>query len=171
MNKEFFNRLAIIGSDDEVKQVYEYIKGEPDYDGSEMYIDFNKIIRMPHEVQFQTNIYYENLERDKQPDKVWYKSNWECIGNAYDQKLEAENIINFKTQGSSIINLISILSLSFKNVGFVYYFADGNSSACYKFRNGKCYQDTKLNFDEEIYLNSLDPKSKLKFIKDKLNLK
>ena len=170
MSVNVINRLAIIGSDDEVKQVFEYIKGEPDYDGMEMYIDFNKIVRMPDNMEYQSNFCYDWFEKDKHPHIIWSKANWECIGNAYNQKLEAENIIYFKTKGSPVINLVSLLSLRFRDVRILYYFDDGNTSACYSFLYGKCYQDTNLNCDEILYLNSLDPKSKLAFLKQKLGL-
>jgi hypothetical protein len=41
------NRLEIIGSDNQVKEIRDFLKGEPFDDGTPMVIDFNKIIPMP----------------------------------------------------------------------------------------------------------------------------
>lgn len=47
MSDKILNRLEIIGSDEQVKSVLEYIKGNPARNGSERFIDFNKIVEMP----------------------------------------------------------------------------------------------------------------------------
>jgi len=47
MSEKILNRLEIIGNDEQVKSVMEYIKGNPAKDGSERFIDFNKIVEMP----------------------------------------------------------------------------------------------------------------------------
>lgn len=171
INLEIFNQVLIKGNDEEVKQVFEYIEGEPDDDGREMYIDFDKIVRMPDNIKYLGNFCYDWLEKDEHPYKIWCKSNWECIGKAYDQKLESNNIISFYTKGAPAIKLIALLSQKFRDVHFVYYSHDGNKSEYFNIRNGACKQEVQWESEEIVFHDSLDPKSKLKFIKDKLNLK
>ena len=55
MENKIINKLEIIGSDDEVKEVRETLHGEPDENYSERYIDFNKIIKMPEELNIESS--------------------------------------------------------------------------------------------------------------------
>ncbi|AHW61445.1 hypothetical protein SAMN05444285_106101 [Draconibacterium orientale] len=55
MPNHIYNRLEVIGTDEQVKQVLEFIKGEPFENGSEMYIDFNKIIEKPKELNIKSD--------------------------------------------------------------------------------------------------------------------
>ncbi len=54
MPNNIYNTLVVIGTDEQVNQVLEHIKGEPFDDGSEMYIDFNKIIKKPKELDVKS---------------------------------------------------------------------------------------------------------------------
>lgn len=54
------NFLKIIGDDQQVKSVRNFIKSNPDSKGNEMYIDFDKILKMPTELEIEsdTTIYW-----------------------------------------------------------------------------------------------------------------
>lgn len=49
-----YNTLVIIGSDEQVKEVREFLKGN-DSEGNEIHIDFNKIIPTPEEIRDTMN--------------------------------------------------------------------------------------------------------------------
>jgi len=127
MNKNNFNRLIILGSDDEVKQVREFLKGEPDYDGSERHIDFNKIIQMPDELYVQSHFENECYERDEYPWRKWCINNWGCEQNAYCQKSDSFNSISFQTKDYPVSILISTLSKKFREIGFLYLWGDSEN--------------------------------------------
>ena len=48
------NRLVIKSSDEQVKEVLDFLRGEPYSNGAERYIDFNKIIPMPEELNIES---------------------------------------------------------------------------------------------------------------------
>ena len=50
MSNRFSNKLEIIGTDEQVKEVREFLKGEPNEYSSENYIDFNNIKKIPEEL-------------------------------------------------------------------------------------------------------------------------
>lgn len=45
------NKLEIIGSEEQIKSVREFLKGEPYEDGDERFVDFNKIIPIPKVIE------------------------------------------------------------------------------------------------------------------------
>jgi len=62
MSTSYFNTLEIIGSDDQVKEVIEFCKGEPDTDGICQLIDFNKILPLPEEFRMPASIPKKNSD-------------------------------------------------------------------------------------------------------------
>lgn len=50
MSDKILNRLEIIGRDDQVQSVRKFINGKPANDGSERFMDFNKIVKMSDEL-------------------------------------------------------------------------------------------------------------------------
>ena len=62
MPNNISNRLEILGTDFQVNKIRDFIKGEPDKDGSERYIDFNKIIKRPEELDITSNGYTDALQ-------------------------------------------------------------------------------------------------------------
>jgi len=50
MQDDVYNTLGIIGSDDQIKEVKDFIKGDPWGTGQDTLIDFNKIIKKPEEL-------------------------------------------------------------------------------------------------------------------------
>lgn len=54
MPNHIANRLEIIGTDEQINSVREFLKGEPFEDGKECLIDFNKIIPMPKELNVES---------------------------------------------------------------------------------------------------------------------
>lgn len=51
MSERIFNQIEIIGNDDRVKQIREFLNVGLDEDGLERYIDFNNLVRMPEELR------------------------------------------------------------------------------------------------------------------------
>lgn len=49
------NRLVIKAAESQIKEVTEFLKGEPNEDGSPCYIDFNKILPMPDALQIESS--------------------------------------------------------------------------------------------------------------------
>ena len=93
-----YNKLVIIGSDEQVKEVREFLKGK-DSEGNQMcIIDFNKIAPMP-----------------------------EGVRNAVGQYLERTDTIRFTTVWAATLPLMKKLSEVFPDIVFLYefiYYAD-----------------------------------------------
>lgn len=154
MYKEIFNKLLIIGSDDEVKQVREFLKGEPDYDGSERHIDFNKIIQMPDELYVQSHLENEYFERDEYPWRKWCINNWGCEQNACCQKSDSLNSISFETKDYPVPILISTLSKKFWKIRFLYLWWDSENEYCLEYRFGLGSELNDKHILHELLSNS-----------------
>jgi len=121
MSERIFNQIEIIGNDDQVKQIREFLKGGLDEDGLERYIDFNNIVRMPEELR--------NADKSFNPvdqnnwDK-WCRDNWGTTWNAFTHLKMAENKLGFETLSCGILDLVQKLSLKFSDVTFSYNWDD-----------------------------------------------
>jgi hypothetical protein len=56
------NRLEIIGTEKQVNEVLDFLRGEPSEEGFEMFIDFGKIIPMPESLNISRNSWVMPLE-------------------------------------------------------------------------------------------------------------
>jgi len=56
------NRLEIVGTEKQVNEVLDFLRGEPFEDGSEMFIDFGKITPMPESLNISSDNWVAPLE-------------------------------------------------------------------------------------------------------------
>lgn len=136
MSQLIGNTLEFIGTDEQVKQVREFLSGEPSKDGSETYIDFNNFIKMPEEFYLS----YENGDSDMFHKAIeWAYDNWGTKYNAWGTKLLAENKIDFLTQNYGIPCLVQQLSLKFSEIQFIYLWYDCGEDWAIVLTNGEGY--------------------------------
>ncbi len=136
--------LEIIGSDEQVREVREFIKEDIE-DGA--YIDFEKIIEIPSNITD-----YGSLN-------VWCMVNWGTQMNAFAQIERSESTLRFLTRDYSATRLIIKLSEIFPEVIFHFEVFDPQEDCCsggdvyYKFyyciSNGE-YKLYLANFNGEI---------------------
>jgi len=93
------NRLEIIGKDNQINKIREFIKTP------NRLIDFNNIIANPNEECSDWNY------------KIWH-TKW----NAFYQESPKPNIIEFSTSNYPVPYLMRELSKKFPNVVFLYFF-------------------------------------------------
>jgi len=136
MSQIIGNTLEFIGTDEQVKQVREFLAGKTAKDGSETYIDFNNFIRMPEEFCFS----YENDHRETFDKAIdWAFENWGTKYNARESKLLAENRIDFLTLNYGIPLLIWKLSVRFPKIKFIYLWYDCGEDWAIVLTNGEGY--------------------------------
>jgi len=109
MAEKVLNKLEIIGNDSQVSKVRNFLRGNPLKDGSEQYIDFNKIIPMPLIIA---------------PEEIiaWRWENWGNCWGACEQWLDLPNTIIFTTVFTSVLGLVKKLSSQFPDIEFKYGF-------------------------------------------------
>ena len=116
------NRLKLSGTEEEVKEVMDYIRA----DNGER-IDFNKIVPIP------PHIFTGNLGREHTAlfgDDTWYEwcpMYWGTKWNAMckdDADKCTEDTIYFQTAWAGIPKLVYLLSAKFRKVNFHYSYAD-----------------------------------------------
>jgi len=134
MSEHLYNGLEIIGRDDQVKEVLEFLKGKSENDGSQMEVDFKTIIPMPEELfdklYFEPNDAFKYVEGKLPVDYdyklegkrcSWSSENWGCKGNAYGAgKGINNNCIGLFLVGGDAFPVISRLSKIFPKLVFVY---------------------------------------------------
>lgn len=141
MSCRFYNDLEIIGTDDQVKEVLNYIRGN-DKDGNEMCLDFNKIIKMPEELQnepdYKSSPIFENLinedpliDKEQILEKLkheffekrekWRYKNWGCLYNVRQPELKEDCIISYSSLNGSGFRVINKLSEIFPKVLFIIF--------------------------------------------------
>jgi len=102
--EEVFNKIEILGNENQVKEVRNFLRGEPN--APNMYIDFNRIIPSP----------------DGEESIEWNCENWGTKYNAYYQESPQSNIIEFATVDIPVPGLMTELSAEFPDVPFLYHF-------------------------------------------------
>jgi hypothetical protein len=106
MFEDIFNKLEILGNENQVREVRAFLGGEPNEEGNNNYIDFNKIIQSP----------------DGKETIEWNCKNWGTEYNAYYQESPEPNIIQFVTANNPVPELMTELSSEFPDVPFIYHF-------------------------------------------------
>lgn len=140
------NKLTIIGKDERIKDVLDFIKIEKEED-VEIYgigtMDFNKITPMPKWV-YRGILGEDEIEKYGEENcwKAWAEDNWGTKWNAFGQpdKRNSENTLYFETAWNGVPKLISKLSLIFPDVVIEYSYCDedtGYNVAQYVFKEGK----------------------------------
>ncbi|MFA5299264.1 MAG: hypothetical protein WC389_13830 [Lutibacter sp.] len=167
MPNHITNRLKIVGIENKINKVFDFIKIE-EQDATKDYrdklifgigtIDFNKITPMPKWV-FRGNL--GRAEEQKYgAENCWYKwslDNWGTKWNAYEQLDErnTDDTIYFNTAWSKVDELIRKLSLIFPDVIIEYAWADEDFGANIGFielQNGQIIKRNEPNnFTKEAY--------------------
>ena len=114
MSDMTFNKLEIIGDVSQISEVRSFLQGSPFEDGSERYIDFNKIIPIPSGIVRQDDI------------NKWRWDNWGIGKNACKQWEDLPNTIVFKTEYLPVLELMKKLSSLFPDIEFMYGFDYAN---------------------------------------------
>jgi hypothetical protein len=143
MPNHITNKLVINGTDEEVKEILDFLEIKGDKYMAEKTIDFNNITPMPKWV------FQEDLSSDDElkygEENCWLKwsrKNWGTKWNAYcipDDRSKG-NVLYFTTAWNSPVDLIGKLSLIFKNNSFEIHYADENlgyNVGYFKFKDGK----------------------------------
>lgn len=109
MPNHVINRLTIIGTDEQIKEVREFLKGEPFEDGTEQIIDFNKLKPMPEDLMIEATsfgdlgegflygtgriMFLGKEEVDKRFLNLCYEERQRCIelGKIYHNNLQKYN--------------------------------------------------------------------------------
>lgn len=119
------NRLTIEGTEEQIKEVLDFIKIEKEEEGQKYgigIIDFNKITPMPKWV-FAGNLLGEE-EKEKYGEENcwngWCSENWGTKWNARDQGFENNNTIYFNTAWNNVLILIGKLTWIFPDITFEY---------------------------------------------------
>jgi hypothetical protein len=151
MSVRFYNILEIMGDEAQVSAVKEFIRGGKDKQGQEIFIDFNKIVKMPEEIQKDLDDLGEanwkvdelNKERARIWNEIigkyndWCYDNWECKWQAWDQSVEEDNLINYTTANGRAKCLIEKLSRLFPKPIFVLIsLCESPDDFVYHYQNG-----------------------------------
>lgn len=151
MPNHITNKLTIIGTEDQVNTVKEFIKIEKVEENQEIFghgtIDFNKITPMPKWV-FQKNLSFEDEEKYGR-ENCWYGwsiDNWGTKWNAYQQSdlRTKENVLYFTTAWSCPIDLIKKLSWIFPEIELEIAWVDENlgyNLGIIKFKDGEIIEE------------------------------
>ena len=145
------NKLTILGTKEQVKEVFDFIKIEKSEENPNVYgmgtIDFNKITPMPKWV-FSGILGREDEEKYGK-ENCWYDwccKNWGTKWNAYGQpnKGNTENTICFETAWDGVPDLIQKLAWIFPNVIIEYSYSDedfGYNVGKYRFRDTETLEE------------------------------
>jgi hypothetical protein len=146
MSNHISNKLTIIGTDEEVKEVFEFIKIDKEGIGT---IDFDKITPMPKWVYGSSEdvIGIRSTDEDKwgaeNTSLNWARKNWGTKWGAYSQpdSRNTNNTIFFQTAWNGVPKLIQKIAWIFPNIIVEYSFADEDlgSSNCgiYRFKENE----------------------------------
>lgn len=140
------NRLKVIGNDEEIKEVLNFIKIEKGEVSGIRTIDFNKITPMPKWVYGSnpnvTGISREDYEKYGEENTCleWARKNWGTKWNAFSQgdKRNTENTIYFETAWNGIPALIQKIAWIFPDVEIEYSYFDedfGRNLAKFRFKD------------------------------------
>lgn len=160
MPNHISNKLTIIGEEQEVKEVLEFIKEDNLGLGT---IDFNKITPMPKWIYGSTpdvqGISREDEEKWGKENTVlhWSIKHWGTKWNAYSQPdhRNTANTIYFQTAWSEVTNLIQKIAWIFPEVTIEYSFADedlGSNCGVYQFKGTEILEaDRPVSLSKKAY--------------------
>jgi hypothetical protein len=129
MPNHISNKLKIIGTGEQVKEVMEFIKDDSEGVGT---IDFNKITPMPRWV-YGSSPDIEGIRRSDEEkwgsentSLNWARRHWGTKWNAYSQpdSRNTKDTIYFQTAWNGVQELIQKIAWIFPNITIEYSFAD-----------------------------------------------
>ena len=143
MPNNITNRLRLDGSQEEINNVFNFLKAtEPNKDGKFECVDFNNIIRVPTELNGDRLIH-------------WCIDNWGTKWNAYKTFIvPEENTLFFDTAWSGVPELMNFLASKFPNVTFYYDYADEDISyniGTWKFKGNEGWQKSIKENTKEAF--------------------
>ena len=156
MPNHISNKVKIIGSDEEIKEVIEFIKIDEEGVGT---IDFSKITPMPKWV-YGSNREVISITRGDEEKwgrentcLEWMRRNWGTKWGAYSQPdlRNTEDTIYFQTAWNGVPELIQKVAWIFPNVILEYSFADEDLGS----RNCGIYQFKENEILKEVHYESL----------------
>ncbi|MBY0024529.1 hypothetical protein H7K28_15065 [Paenibacillus polymyxa] len=157
MPNHITNKVKVIGTDEQIQEVFEFIKNDTLGIGT---IDFNKITPMPKWVYGNSpgivGISFDDEKLWGVENTVlgWSRKHWGTKWNAYGQPDDrnSKDTIFFETAWNGIPNLIQKLAWIFSMVKIEYSFADEDtgSSNCGFY----CFEYDKINEQREYELCS-----------------
>lgn len=166
MPNHITNKLTIIGTEDQVSQVLEFLKNDELGIGT---IDFNKITPMPKWVYGSTPEIMGITSKDEakwgedNTSLGWARRNWRTKWNAYEQpdKRNGGNALYFKTAWNGVPGLIQKIAWIFPEVTIEYSFADedygSRNCGIYRFKENEVLEETHyLSSSKEAYELSFD---------------
>ncbi|MEC0234057.1 hypothetical protein P4H71_06895 [Paenibacillus kribbensis] len=161
MPNNITNRVKVIGTDEQIQELFEFIKNDTLGIGT---IDFNKITPMPKWVYGNSpeirgiSLDDEMLWGAENTVLGWSRKHWGTKWNAYAQPNDrnSKDTIFFETAWNGIPNLIQKLAWIFQKVEIEYSFADEDygSSNCgfYRFEYDKINEKREYESrSEEAY--------------------
>ncbi|MFD0713209.1 hypothetical protein [Paenibacillus sp. GCM10027626] len=144
------NKLRIIGTNEQVKEVMEFIKYDSEGIGT---IDFNKITPMPRWVYGSSpDVMGISLSDEKKWGREntslgWARQHWGTKWNAFSQPdtRNTEDTLYFQTAWNGVPDIIQKIAWIFPNVTLEYSFAneDLGSSNCgiYRFKENEVLEE------------------------------
>jgi len=149
------NRVEIIGTDDQIEEVFNFLKSSTD---EEQLIDFNNITPMPKWVYGSspdvTGISHKDYEKYGRENTCldWRSENWGTKWNAYDS-YRSGNTLHFDTANGSPAQLINKVAWLFPEVTIKHFFYDSmnfQTQFYYTFKDTEIEQEVKeYEFNEE----------------------
>ncbi|MCM3704033.1 hypothetical protein [Paenibacillus macerans] len=166
MPNHITNKVKIIGTEEQVNEVLEFIKNDELDVGT---IDFNKITPMPKWVYGNSPDIYGISSKDEMwwgEDNTslgWARKHWGTKWNAYGQPDErsSKDTVYFKTAWNGVPNLIQKIAWIFPEIEIEYSFADEDlgSSNCgiYRFKYDEVEEEIHyLSRSKEAYELAFD---------------
>jgi hypothetical protein len=156
------NRITVLGADEEVQKVFEFLKGEPYEDGSPRLVDFNKVIPQP------SNMFHGGLgEKERQQCAAegrpnWYDwniKNWGTKWGAYSLGAQVENSITFETAWSFAEPVAEKLAEIFPDIEITWDWADedtGCNTGRSRLHKGELWIYSPPNSSEKAYEIAFD---------------
>lgn len=147
MPNHITNKITVLGTKEQIKEVFEYIKIEEEYEGNHT-IDFNKITPMPKWVYQACGITMEDEQKFGVENTClgWARKNWGTKWNAYDQPdmRNTDNTVYFSTAWNGVPKLIQKIAWIFPDVEIIYEYCDedfGNNLGRYKFKDTEILEE------------------------------
>ncbi len=130
------NRIEILGTKDQVKEVIEKFKA------FDHFPDFEKVIPPPENI-FRGDLgkaEEEICKREGRPTWYdWNRANWGTKWNCCACEKMNDNIFIFETAWGGVPIIVNTISKQFPDIEFIYEFADedtGYNTGIYKLKNG-----------------------------------